>query len=96
MDWVTGLPRGGDKSYSFSKTPMFFPLHKDDRAMDTALLIWNRVLSLTCILTNIISGRDRKFTSALWTNLHQLCGTQLSFSTADHPQTDGLEFVHMT
>ncbi|MBW0557105.1 hypothetical protein O181_096820 [Austropuccinia psidii MF-1] len=34
--------------------------------------------------------REPKFTSALWTNLHQLFGTKLSFSTAYHPQTDGL------
>ncbi|MBW0582910.1 hypothetical protein O181_122625 [Austropuccinia psidii MF-1] len=46
--------------------------------------------SLTGIFTNIISDRDPKFTSALWTNLHQLFGTELSFSTAYHPQTDGL------
>ncbi|MBW0524076.1 hypothetical protein O181_063791 [Austropuccinia psidii MF-1] len=38
----------------------------------------------------MISNRDPKFTSALWTNLHQLFGTKLSFSTAYHPQTDGL------
>ncbi|MBW0574587.1 hypothetical protein O181_114302 [Austropuccinia psidii MF-1] len=42
------------------------------------------------MFTNIISDRDPKFTSALWTNLHQLFGTKLSFSTAYHPQTDGL------
>ncbi|MBW0579434.1 hypothetical protein O181_119149 [Austropuccinia psidii MF-1] len=58
--------------------------------MDTALLIWNRVVSWTGIFTNIISDRDPKFTSALWTNIHQLFGTKLSFSTAYHPQTDGL------
>ncbi|MBW0515031.1 hypothetical protein O181_054746 [Austropuccinia psidii MF-1] len=58
--------------------------------MDTALLIWNRVVSWTGILTKIISDRDPKFTSALWTSLHQLFGTKLSFSTAYHPQTDGL------
>ncbi|MBW0562073.1 hypothetical protein O181_101788 [Austropuccinia psidii MF-1] len=34
--------------------------------------------------------RDPKFTSELWTNLHQLFGTKLSFSTAYHPQADGL------
>ncbi|MBW0577350.1 hypothetical protein O181_117065, partial [Austropuccinia psidii MF-1] len=39
---------------------------------------------------NIISDRDPKFTSALWTNLHRFFGTKLSFSTAYHPQTDGL------
>ncbi|MBW0572450.1 hypothetical protein O181_112165 [Austropuccinia psidii MF-1] len=58
--------------------------------MDTALLIWNRVISWTGIFTNIISDRHPKFTSALWTNLHQLFGIKLSFPTAYHPQTDGL------
>ncbi|MBW0479961.1 hypothetical protein O181_019676 [Austropuccinia psidii MF-1] len=98
MDWITGLPQGGDRSYNaclvivdrFSKTPIFLPCHKDDTAMDTALLIWNRVVSWTGIFTNIISDRDPKFTSALWKNLHQPFGTKLSFSTAYHPQTDGL------
>ncbi|MBW0545327.1 hypothetical protein O181_085042 [Austropuccinia psidii MF-1] len=98
MNWVAGLPPGGDKSYNaclvivdrFSKTPIFLPCHKDDTAMDTALLIWNRVVSWTSIFTNIISDRDRKFTSTLWTNLPQLFGTKLSFSIAYHPQTDGL------
>ncbi|MBW0518460.1 hypothetical protein O181_058175 [Austropuccinia psidii MF-1] len=98
MDWVTGLPPGGDRSYNsclvivdrFSKTPIFLPFHKDCIAMDTALLIWNRVVSWTGIFTNIITDRDPKFTSALWTNLHQQFGTKLSFSTAYHPQTDGL------
>ncbi|MBW0583519.1 hypothetical protein O181_123234 [Austropuccinia psidii MF-1] len=98
MDWVTGLPPGGDRSYNaflvivdrFSKTPIFLPCHKDDTAMDTALLIWNIVVSWTGIFTNIIIDRDCKFTSELWTNLHQLFGTKLSFSTAYHPQTNGL------
>ncbi|MBW0512134.1 hypothetical protein O181_051849 [Austropuccinia psidii MF-1] len=74
----------------FSKTPSFLPCHKNDTAMDTALLIWNRVISWTGIFENIISERDPKFTSALWTNLHPFFETQLSFSTAYHPQTDGL------
>ncbi|MBW0495377.1 hypothetical protein O181_035092 [Austropuccinia psidii MF-1] len=59
-------------------------------AMDTALLIWNRVVSWTGIFTKVISDRDPKFTSALWTNPHQLFVTKLSFSTAYQPQTDGL------
>ncbi|MBW0553673.1 hypothetical protein O181_093388 [Austropuccinia psidii MF-1] len=98
MDWVTGLPPGHDRSYNtclviadrFSKTSIFLPCHKDDTAIDTALLIWNRVISWTGIFTNIISDRYPKFTSELWTNLHQLFGKKLSFSTAYHPQTDGL------
>ncbi|MBW0574916.1 hypothetical protein O181_114631 [Austropuccinia psidii MF-1] len=58
--------------------------------MDTALLLWSRVISHKALLKNIISDRDAKFTSALWINLHRLFGTNLSFSTADHPQADGL------
>ncbi|MBW0487513.1 hypothetical protein O181_027228 [Austropuccinia psidii MF-1] len=98
MDWVTGLPPGGDRSYNaciviverFSKITIFLPCHKDDTAMDTALLIWNKVVSWTGLFTNIIIERDPKFTSELWTNLHQLFRTKLSFSEAYHPQTDGL------
>ncbi|MBW0574598.1 hypothetical protein O181_114313 [Austropuccinia psidii MF-1] len=98
INWVTGLTPGGDRSYNaclviadrFSKTPIFLPCHKDDTAMDTALLIWSIVVSWTGIFTNIISDRDPQFTSALLTNLHQLFGTKLSFSTPYHPQTDGL------
>ncbi|MBW0569113.1 hypothetical protein O181_108828 [Austropuccinia psidii MF-1] len=72
------------------KTPIFLPCHKDDKAIDTALLIWNRVVLWTGIFTNIISDMDPKFTSALWINLHQLFGTKLSVSRAYHPQADGL------
>ncbi|MBW0565971.1 hypothetical protein O181_105686 [Austropuccinia psidii MF-1] len=98
MDWVTSLPPGVEKSYTgclviverLSKIQIFAPCHKDDTAMDTALLIWNRVVSWTAIFTNIISDRDPKFTSALWKNLHQLFGMKLSFYKAYHPHTDGL------
>ncbi|MBW0530028.1 hypothetical protein O181_069743 [Austropuccinia psidii MF-1] len=98
MDWITALPPSGDKGYSaclvildrYSKTPVFLPYHKDDTAMDTALLLWSGLFAHTGLFKNIISDRDPKFTSALWTNLHRFFGTELSFSTAYHPQTDGL------
>ncbi|MBW0562431.1 hypothetical protein O181_102146, partial [Austropuccinia psidii MF-1] len=97
-DWVTALPPGGDRSYNaclvlvdrYRKNPMFLPCHKDDAAMDTNIIIWNKAIHHTGLFQNIISDRDPKFTSALWTNLHNLFGTKLSFSTAYHPQTDGL------
>ncbi|MBW0581074.1 hypothetical protein O181_120789 [Austropuccinia psidii MF-1] len=96
MDWVTALPPGGDKSYNAclfircSKTLIFLTCHRDDTALDTALLIWNRAISHTVLLKNSISDGEPKFTSALWTNVHRLLGTKLSFSTAYHPQIDGL------
>ncbi|MBW0476994.1 hypothetical protein O181_016709 [Austropuccinia psidii MF-1] len=96
--WVIALPPGGDRGYNsflvlvdrYRKTPIFLPCHKDDTAMDTAIIIWNKVISHQGLFRNIISDRDLKFTSALWTNLHNLFGTKLSFSTAYHPQSDCL------
>ncbi|MBW0511521.1 hypothetical protein O181_051236 [Austropuccinia psidii MF-1] len=98
MEWVTALPPGGDRSYNsclvlvdrYSKNTMFLPFHKDDTAIDTAILIWNKVISRTGLFHKIISDRDAKFTSALWTNLNTLFGTKLSLSTAYHPHNDGL------
>ncbi|MBW0536535.1 hypothetical protein O181_076250 [Austropuccinia psidii MF-1] len=98
MDRVTGISPSGDKSYNsclvivdrYSKPHIFLPCHKDDTPMYTALLLWSKVISHTGLFQNIISDRDPKFTSALWTKIHRLFGTKLSFSTAYHPQTDGL------
>ncbi|MBW0470393.1 hypothetical protein O181_010108 [Austropuccinia psidii MF-1] len=94
MDWVTALPQGGDRSFNAclvlvdrcSKTPIFLPFHKDDIAMK----ICNRVISHAGLSQNFIHNRYSKFTSALWTNILNGFGTNLSFSTAYHPQTDGL------
>ncbi|MBW0531632.1 hypothetical protein O181_071347 [Austropuccinia psidii MF-1] len=67
MDWVTALPLGGDRSYNsclvlvdrYSKTPMFLPFYKDDKAMDTARKIWNKAISHTGLFQNIISERPK-------------------------------------
>ncbi|MBW0520417.1 hypothetical protein O181_060132 [Austropuccinia psidii MF-1] len=87
MDWVTALPPGSEKYYNEClviidrqiKTPIFLPCHKDDTSMDTALLIWNRVISHSGLFKNIISERDPKFTSASWKNLHEHLGTKTIF-----------------
>ncbi|MBW0499019.1 hypothetical protein O181_038734 [Austropuccinia psidii MF-1] len=98
MDWVTGLVPGGKENFNacliivvrFRKSIRCLPCHKEDTAMDTSLLFWNNIIS-TCGVPNIIiSDRDRKFTSELWTNLYDMLGTKLVFSRAYHPQTDGL------
>ncbi|MBW0479670.1 hypothetical protein O181_019385 [Austropuccinia psidii MF-1] len=98
MGWVTELPPSGDRRYNaclgivgrYSKTPILLPCHKDYTAMDTALILCNRVISHTGLFKNIISDRDPKFTSGLLTNLHRFFETKLSFSTGYHPQTDGM------
>ncbi|MBW0528386.1 hypothetical protein O181_068101 [Austropuccinia psidii MF-1] len=89
MVWVTGLPPGGDRSHNacllivdrFSNTSIFLPCHKDDPAMDTALLIWNRVISLVTEIPSSPQHYGQIFTNYLEKN---------SFSTAYHPQADGL------
>ncbi|MBW0485618.1 hypothetical protein O181_025333 [Austropuccinia psidii MF-1] len=93
-----GLVPGGKENFNafviivdrFSKSVRCLPCHKEDTAMDNSLLFWNNIIS-TCVVPKIIiSDRDSKFTSELWTNLYDMIGTKLAFSTAYHPQTDGL------
>ncbi|MBW0529435.1 hypothetical protein O181_069150 [Austropuccinia psidii MF-1] len=58
--------------------------------MDTALLVWNNIISTCGVPKIIISDRDQKFTSEFWTNFYDMLGTKLAFSTYYHPQTDAL------
>ncbi|MBW0528807.1 hypothetical protein O181_068522 [Austropuccinia psidii MF-1] len=98
MDWVTGLNPGGKENYNaclivddrFIKSMRCLPCHKEDTAMDTAMLFWNNTISTCGVSKIIISDRDPKFTSEFWTNLYEMLGTKLEFSTAYHPQIDGL------
>ncbi|MBW0539670.1 hypothetical protein O181_079385 [Austropuccinia psidii MF-1] len=98
MDWVTGLVPGGKENYNaclvivdrFRKSMRCLPCPKEDTAMDTALLFWNNIISTCGVPKIIISDRDPKFTSEFWTNLYDMLGTKLAFSTAYHPQTNGL------
>ncbi|MBW0585558.1 hypothetical protein O181_125273 [Austropuccinia psidii MF-1] len=50
-------------------------------------MIWSKEISNTGLFQNIMSDKDPKFTS------DNLFGTQLSFSTANHPRTDGPEEI---
>ncbi|MBW0485705.1 hypothetical protein O181_025420 [Austropuccinia psidii MF-1] len=98
MDWVTGLSQGGKDNFNafliivdrFSKSVRCLPCHKEDTAMDIALLFWNNIISTYGVPKIIISDRDLKFTLEFWTNLYEMLGTKLKFSTAYHPQMDGL------
>ncbi|MGB8167070.1 MAG: reverse transcriptase domain-containing protein, partial [Chthoniobacteraceae bacterium] len=96
MDFITDLPptkRGYDSVLTIvdrlTKLVRFVPLTKDATAKDVALLFrreWYRSFGLPKV---IISDRDRKFVSRFWQALFSALGTDLRFSTAFHPQTDG-------
>ncbi|MBW0572575.1 hypothetical protein O181_112290 [Austropuccinia psidii MF-1] len=98
MDWVTGHVPGGKENYNacliivdrFSNIMRCLPCHKEDIAMQTALLFWDNIIFTCGVPKIIISDRGPKFASEFWTNLYDILGTKLAFSTAYHPQTDGL------
>ncbi|MBW0503554.1 hypothetical protein O181_043269 [Austropuccinia psidii MF-1] len=58
--------------------------------MDTALLFFSNIISTCGFPKIIISDRNPKFTSEIWTNLYDMLGSKLAFFTAYHPHTDGL------
>ncbi|MBW0557403.1 hypothetical protein O181_097118 [Austropuccinia psidii MF-1] len=97
MDWVTALPPGGDRSYNaclvlvdrYSKTPMFLPCHKEDTAMDTAIMIWNKVISHTGLFQNIITyhpqtdGLEERMIQTLEDMIRRFCAYGLEFTYSD-------------
>ncbi|MBW0462639.1 hypothetical protein O181_002354 [Austropuccinia psidii MF-1] len=98
MNCVTGLVPGGKENFnaclvivdSYSKIVRCLPCHKEDTEIDTALLFCNNIIFTCGVAKIIISDRDPKFTSEFWTNLYDMLGTKIAFSTACNPRTDGL------
>ncbi|MBW0498623.1 hypothetical protein O181_038338 [Austropuccinia psidii MF-1] len=98
MDWVTGSVPGGRENFNsfpiiadkFSKSVRCLPCHKEEAEMDTYLLLWNNIISTCGVPKIIISYKDPKLTSEIWTNLYDMLGTKFAFSKAYHIQTDGL------
>ncbi|MBW0555249.1 hypothetical protein O181_094964 [Austropuccinia psidii MF-1] len=71
MNWVTGPVPGGRENFNcyliivdrFGKSLRFPPCHKEDTAMDTALLFWNNIISTWEVPKIIIGDKDPKFPS---------------------------------
>ena len=96
MDFITGLPQTRKNHDSImvvvdklSKATHFIPMHSTYKAVQIAHLFMKNVFRLHGLPKVIISDRDVKFTSTFWRTLLAELGTQLNFSTAYHPQTDG-------
>jgi hypothetical protein len=96
LDLITDLPvtkNGCDAVLTvvdrLTKMVSFSPLRKDAKAKDVAQVfrnVWYRHYGLPSV---IISDRDKRFLSNFWQALFKALGTELRFSTAFHPQTDG-------
>eukprot|EP00253_Pinus_taeda_P033189 PITA_33189 len=96
MDFITGLPRTKKNNDSImvvvdklSKAAHVIPVQSTYKAVQIAHIFMQNIFKLNGLPKVIISDHDVKFTSAFWQTLFAELGTQLNFSTAYHPQTDG-------
>ncbi|MCO5571434.1 hypothetical protein L7F22_025174 [Adiantum nelumboides] len=96
MDFITTLPRTSKGNAQilvivdrFSKLAHFIPCKKAASAPDIASLFVQHIFRIHGLPRSIIPDRDPKFTGHFWTSLFKSLGTNLLFSSAYHPQTDG-------
>ena len=72
-----------------SKYAHFIPVKSTYKTVQIVDIFMKEIFRLHGIPKMVISDRDVKFTSAFWKTLFTGLGTQINFSTAYHPQTDG-------
>lgn len=77
---------------SFSKMAIFVPLVKTD-AQTVAREFFTHIVATYGLPKVLVSDRDPRFTGNFWKTLMQQFRTDLHFTTAFHPQTDGMAEV---
>jgi hypothetical protein len=96
MDFIVGLPRA-QSSYDsiwvivdqLTKVAHFIPIKTTYSGSQLAKLYMMRIVYLHEVPKKIVSDRGTQFISKFWERLHETLDTQLRFSFAYHPQTDG-------
>ncbi|GJY86353.1 putative reverse transcriptase domain-containing protein [Tanacetum coccineum] len=96
MDFITKLPKsshGFDTIWvivdRLTKSAHFLPIRENDPLDKLARLYLNRIVARHGIPVSIICDRDGRFTSNFWRSFQKALGTEISMSTAYHPETDG-------
>jgi hypothetical protein len=96
MDFIMGLPRtqsGYDSIWvivdRLTKVAHFIPVKTTYSGPQLAELYMPRIVCLHGVPKKIVSDRGMQFTSRFWERLHEALDTQLRFSSAYHPHTDG-------
>ena len=74
---------------SFDKIDSFFPVKTTYHAKQYAELYLTRIVCLHGVPKKIVSDRGPQFVTHFWRSLHEAMGTDLTYSTAYHPQIDG-------
>jgi transposase InsO family protein len=71
------------------KVAHFIPVKTTYSGSQLVELNMSRIVCLHGVLNKIVSDRETQFTSMFLERLHETLDTQLRFSSAYHPQTDG-------
>jgi hypothetical protein len=96
MDLITQLPKsrqGHDAIVVFvdklTKQVHLAATQTTVTAPQLADIFWRNIVRHHGLPSSIVSDRDPRFTGHFWQALWKCLGTQLTMSTAFHPQTDG-------
>ena len=95
-DFIVSLPKTKDGYDAITtwvdrltRRVHFIKSRGTDTAEDVANAFFSNIFKLHGLPDNVVSDRDRNFTSKFWDCLMELCGVKLKMSTSRHPQTDG-------
>jgi hypothetical protein len=96
MDFILRLPKTSTREDSIwvvvdhlTKSTYFIPIMVKDPMDKFARLYVKNIVHLHGVPSAIILDRNSCFTSRFWQSLLKEMGTELTFSTNFHPQTDG-------
>ena len=96
MDFVTHLPRTQQKHDAvwvivdrLTKSAHFLAVRMTFGLERFCQLYIREIVRLHGVPVSIVSNRDPRFTAHFWKSFQKAMGTQLTMSTAFHPQTDG-------